>query len=272
MDFDILYYTVDEFLKNMFRKQNKQAEMNDSEIIFVYILSFQYFSGNYAKTLNFVKQSRLITKVLSPSRFSRRLNRLTNEISEILGFLMEQCKDTEKKEFCIDSFPLAICHLVRMKRCKLLQGKEHLGFNASKEQYFYGFKVHIVASNELGITEFSITPASYHDGIGFKIFNFDLPEGSEVFGDKAYNNYLEEELMRDCAGVKFLPIRKSNSKMWDNLPFINYYRRLKRKVVESVIAKIQGSFPKKIHATNLNGFILKIVGFILSYNFSILFS
>jgi hypothetical protein len=43
MDFDVLYYTIDEILKNMFHKQDKQAEMNDSEIIFVYVLAFQYF-------------------------------------------------------------------------------------------------------------------------------------------------------------------------------------------------------------------------------------
>lgn len=272
MDFDILYYTIDEILKNMFHKQDKQAEMNDSEIIFVYVLSFQYFSGNYAKTLDFSKQSKLITRIVSPSRFSRRLNRLNNEITEILGLLMEQCKDTEEKEFCIDSFPLPVCHFVRMKRCKLLQEKEYLGYNAAKEEYFYGFKVHLMASRQKGIVEFSISAGHCHDGIAFKSFNFDLPSGSEIFADKIYNDYLQEELLKDCANLKFSPIRKINSLKEDNQPYVNYYRQGKRKIIESVISKLENSFPKKIHATNVQGFLLKIVGFILSYNFSLIFS
>lgn len=188
------------------------------------------------------------------------------------GLLYEICKRTSDKEYCVDSFPLQICHLVRMKRCKLLKGKEYLGYNASKDEYFYGFKVHIMASREKGIVEFSISAGSCHDGIAFKTFNFDLPKGSEVFADKIYNDYLEEELLKDCAGIKFAPIRKSNSLKEDNKPYVNYYRQYKRKIIESIISHIENSFPKKIHATNIHGFILKIVGFILCYNFSIIFS
>lgn len=272
MDFEVLYYIIDEFLKNSFHNEDKQVTMNDSEIIFTYLVSFQYFSGNYFKTLFFLKQNSLMSKILSSSRFSRRLNRLKTRIEEIMGLLFEISKNISEKEFCIDSFPLEICKLVRMKRSKLLQGKEYLGYNASKDEYYYGFKIHLLVSRTGGIVEFDFTPASEHDGVAFKIFNFDLPEASEVFADKAYNNYLQEELLKETANINFLPVRKSNSKKADNTVSSNYVRKGKRKIIESIIGNIQGLFPKKIHATNVNGLIMKIVGFILSYNFSAIFA
>lgn len=272
MDFDILYYVIDEYLKNRFPKEDKQISMNDSEVIFTYIIAFYSFSGNYFKTLFFLKHSNLMKEVISSSRFSRRLNRIENKIQEIAGLLYEICKRTIDKQYCIDSFPLPVCHLTRMKRCKLLTGPEYLGYNASKDEYFYGFKVHIMASRDKGVVEVSISAGSCHDGIAFKTFNFDLPESSEVFADKIYNDYLQEELLKDCAGIKFAPIRKSNSKKSDNTYCSNRYRQVQRKIIESIISHIENSFPKKIHATNIHGFILKILGFILCYNFSIVLS
>jgi len=272
MCFDTLFYLIDEYLKNSFHKEDKQVTMSDSEIIFAYLVSFQYFSGNYFKTLFFLKQSKLMSKILSSSRFSRRLNRLKNKIEEITGLLFEIAKSKSDREFCIDSFPLEVCKLVRIKRCKLVHGKEYLGFNSSKDEYYYGFKIHLVVSRAGGIVEFGVTPASKHDGIAFKIFNFDLPKKSKVYGDKAFNNYLEEELLLDCANVDFLPVRKSNSKKPDNTVSSNYIRKSKRKIIESFIGNIQGLFPKKIHSTNIDGFLLKIVGFILSYNFFNIFA
>jgi hypothetical protein len=270
MDFDSLYYIIDEFLKNSFHKEDKQVTMNDSEIIFSYIVSCQYFSGNYFKTLYFLKESKLMSKVLSSSRFSRRLNRLKDKIYEILGFLYGILKEVSSKEFCIDSYPVPICRYIRMRRSRLIKGKEYIGFNAVKEEYYFGFKVHLVISREGGVVEFNISAASSHDLVGLKSLNLDLPKDSELFGDKAYTDSLQEELLKDCASIKLSPIRKANSKKSDNKPYVNYYRQCKRKIVETIISQIQGLFPKKIHATNIDGFILKLAGFILSYNFSII--
>lgn len=272
MCFETLYYIIDEYLKNSFHKEDKQVTMSDSEIIFVYVIAFKYHAGNYAQTLEYSRQSGLIKRILSPSRYSRRMNRLKDIIEQIQSFLAEIIKKTNNNEYCIDSFPLPVCKNVRIKRCKLLQGKEYLGFNSSKEEYYYGFKVHIITTRDEGIVEFEFSPAKYHDQIAFSLLNFDLPEGSEIFEDKAYNNYEQEDIVKESSNINLLPIRKKNSKKQDNQPYINYYRQVKRKIIESVISKLQGLFPKKIHSTNVEGFLFKIVGFILAHNFCVIFS
>ena len=45
---------------------------------------------------------------------------------------------------------------------------------------------------------------------GLEHFSFDLPIGSQVFGDKAYNHYVVEDVLEEW-GIHLIPIRKSNS-------------------------------------------------------------
>lgn len=270
MNFELIYYLIDEYLKKTFHKTDKQALMNDTEVIFAYIVSFQYFSGNYFKTLYFLKQSRLMNYVLSKSRFSRRINKLEDKTKEIFTFLSQIFKQTEEREFCVDTFPVSVCKMVRMKRCKIVKGKDYMGYNSSKKGYYYGFKVHLITSRKGGVIEFDMSSAHLSDLTSFELLNFDLPENSEIFADKIYSSYFQEDLLMESSAIKFSPIRKRNSKKLDNIYMLNHYKSRKRKVIENIISKIQGLFPKKIHSTNLHGFVFKVFGFILAYNFSIL--
>ena len=49
-------------------------------------------------------------------------------------------------EYIIDSFPLKVCHILRISRCKLLKGKQWRGYNASKWEYFFGVKVDLIVT------------------------------------------------------------------------------------------------------------------------------
>ncbi|MDH4129712.1 MAG: hypothetical protein OEV44_13205 [Spirochaetota bacterium] len=44
--------------------------------------------------------------------------------------------------------------------------------------------------------EFFLCPASSNDVNALKVFNFDLPAGSKIYADAAYNDYLIEDLMK----------------------------------------------------------------------------
>ena len=76
--------------------------------------------------------------------------------------------------------------------------------------------------------EFFVAPGCFADVDGLKIFNFDLPEGSIVYGDKAYNDYeVEDSFMEQ---IQLLPIRKKNSKraMPGYVAFIQHHYRKMR--------------------------------------------
>ena len=66
--------------------------------------------------------------------------------------------------------------------------------------------------SESGIpVEIFLSPGSYPDVSSLYDFTFPLPEGSVVYGDKAYNVYgIEDELKK--RNISLMPIRKKTSR------------------------------------------------------------
>ncbi|AWR87850.1 transposase IS4 family protein [Meiothermus taiwanensis WR-220] len=60
-------------------------------------------------------------------------------------------------------------------------------------------------------------------------------------------------------------IRKRNSKRYQ--PASQWIAQQGRRIIESVGSALTELFPKRIHATILEGFVLKVWGFIFAYNF-----
>lgn len=91
-----------------------------------------------------------------------------------------------------------------------------------------------------------------------------LLQGSMLFGDKAYNNYEQEHFSMQCDKIQLRPLRKSNSVRLD-MPYEVYYKNHVRKMIENSFAKITDLFPRHIHATSNEAFLLKIFIFILAF-------
>jgi len=145
------------------------------------------------------------------------------------------------KTYLIDSFPVPVCHNIRIKRCKIYNHESYRGWNESKKEYFYGLKVHLLVS-ETGIpVEIVLSTGNYSDTSSVYDFSFSLPENSYVHGDKAYNVYEVEDQLCEEKKINFMPIRKKNSKR-------NY---------EFVFARVSDTSVKKLNllsAVYYNGF------------------
>ena len=271
------YYVIDEYLKNhelhietKCSASGSYPKLSDAEVLFVFFMSFSNYGGNYTKSMSSLFNAGFIKNKLSKGQFSTRINALKQYIFQLYYLFSEIAKQSNKK-FSLDTFPLSVCHNIRIKRCKLVKGKEYRGYNSSKKQYFYGFKVHLITAADGIVTEFEFSPGAVEDLAGYNLLNFDLPEGSELNMDKAYNFYSKEDLLREIALIKPNVIRKSNSKKEDNTPYQNYIKQVERRHIETNISMIERLFPKKIHVTNENGFYFKILGFILAYNMELFF-
>jgi hypothetical protein len=266
------YYVIDEFLKKCpFHIETKSScsgsypKLSDSEVIFVFFMAFSNYGGNYSKSMSSLFNAGFIKNKLSKGQFSARIYELQQFIYQINNLFSEITKENNKK-YSLDTFPVPVCHNIRIKRSKLVKGEDYRGYNSSKRQYFYGFKIHIITSADGIVTEFEFSPGSVEDLAGYNLLNFDLPEGSEINMDKAYNFYQKEDLLMEAALIKANVIRKSNSKKEDNTPYQNYIKQVERRHIETNISDIERLFAKKIHVTNEAGFYLKILGFILAYN------
>ncbi len=152
--------------------------------------------------------------MLSRSRLHRRWHRL-NELSLTLFELLGpgwKYLNTESI-YMIDSFPRAVCDHDRIPRAKLDQQEKYRGHIASKKRYVSGLKVHLLVTKDGQPVECLLTPGSYRDVRALKNFQFDGPEGSWSYADRADNDEAMEDVLLEAAHVQLCPIRKKLSKL-----------------------------------------------------------
>jgi hypothetical protein len=265
-----IYVFFDDILKSMNHKEPERRKTTDAEIITVVLIAAGYFGGNIETALCFVRSTGLMPAILGKSRFNRRLHNIGEFLSQLFFQTGEAIKDINlQTTYRIDSFPVAVCHHIRIANSRIVKGEEYRGYCASKRSYFYGFKVHmIVTSNGIPV-EFIFTAGKVHDMDGIKQLTVNLPEGSEVLADSAYTDYLFEEMLAHN-NIHLKAARKSNSRKPHN-PDGEYLISIHRKSIETVFSDIAKYMPKKIHAVTQNGFLIKLIMFIWAYTFDKLY-
>ena len=103
-----------------------------------------------------------------------------------------------------------------------------------------------------------------------KPYWFDLPEGSRVTGDKAYNDYGGEDLFQEL-GLQLIPLRKKNSKRPLKL-WMHYLMSSYCKLIETTGSLVERLLPKHIHAVTPAGLEKKVALFVLACSINYLVS
>ena len=260
-----IYCFIDDFLKASGHTEDVRVEVTDSEVITIAISAMLHFGGNFEKSRLVLHQLGLIKRLLSRSRFSRRMNWLSDLIYRLFHQLGASFKELHwEARYLLDSFPVALCDNIRIKRCRLVKDELYRGKMASKRRYFYGVRVQLLATSDGIRLEFCILPGACSDLQGLAELAIDLPAMAELFVDAGYNFYEREDYLREMENLRLQVPRKTNSKRSCE-PWLEIYKSVMRKYIETTIGEIAKLFPKKIHATNLNGFLLKIALFLFAY-------
>ena len=265
----VVYCLIDDMLKALHHYEDKQRQMSDAEIMTTGIVATMYFKGNFCLASRFLYDGNYIPKMLGKSRFNRRLHNIADLFLTLFLRLGETWKQlNEKSVYVVDSYPIAVCDNYRICRSKIYQGEAWRGYVASKKRYFYGLRIHIMVTEQGEPVEFFLEPGAYSDTWALGLYNFDLPEHSWVIGDKAYNDYTIEDVMRE-AGIELLPLRKKNS-LRPVPSYMFYLQSGIRKIVETTGSLIERLLPKSIHAVTAKGFELKVALFVLACSISFL--
>ena len=82
---------------------------------------------------------------------------------------------------------------------------------------------------------------------------FNLPPGSEVYADKAFNHYDVEDWLQEFEQIEMKVIRRKNSSRSDK-PWTQYLKQNTRHFIETVFSQITNKFPKFIHAVTFEIF------------------
>lgn len=260
-----IYCFIDDFLKASGHREDCRIEVTDAEVITIAITAMLDFGGNFEKSRLVLHELGFIRRLLSRSRFSRRVNRLTDLIHCLfhqLGTVLKQLH--WESRYLLDSFPLSVCDNIRINRCRLVCDELYRGKISSKRRYFYGVKVQLLTTSDGFPVEFCVLPGGCNDLQGLAELPLSLPEAAQLFVDSGYNFYEWEDYLSEKENLQLQVPRKANSKR-SREPWLEVHKSLMRKYIETTIGEIEKLFPKKIHATNLNGFLLKIALFLFAF-------
>ena len=265
-DFTVaIYCYIDDFLKLSNHKQeNKKRKMSDAEIITTALISAFYFGGNYRCGLHYMQSHQGVQK-LDKSNFSRCLNRLDTVIENFFQSVGQFNKEkTKDKIFLVDSFPVSVCKNIRIQRSKIVKGEIYRGKCASKREYFYGYKIHLI-TNEFGVpVDMYVVKGSYLDATALQSFSINLPPQSTLIADSGYTDYLLEDNYKEFEQIELAIVRRKKSLRGDDL-YTRLFKKVKRHQIESTFSAITRTFSNKIHAINKQGFVLKIALCVIAY-------
>ena len=262
-----IYCLCDDVLKALRHYEDPQRQMSDAEVMTTAIVAALYFAGNLERARALLAQPRYIPRMLSRSRFNRRLHALRELFVYLLQVLGEIFKRLNASSvYIIDSFPVPACDNIRIPHAQRYRNERYRGYTASKRRYFYGLKIHLLVTAQAEPVEMFLTPGAAADVHALHVFNFDLPEGSTIYADSAYTDYTVEDIMQ-AAGLSLQPFRKKNSTR--PVPaWVAYLQARGRKMVETAGSLITRLMPKSIHAVTSQGFEIKVMLFVLAHSVS----
>lgn len=260
-----IYVILDDMLQAIHHQEDGQRRVNDALVLTTALIAAWYFGGNWTSALGYMR-SHHCSCMLGSSRFNRRLHHvalLAEYCFRLLGWLFKQTNTRQR--YILDTFPVNICHNIRISRSKLLQGEDYRGKNTSKREYFYGYKVALLIDERGCPTELAFLPGSYSDHSALKRLDFDLPQGSIVWQDSGFTDYVWEDFYQRYEHIEFATQRKKGSRRGDS--FIDAVaKKQNRKRVETKISQITARFPKKIHAVTIEGFQYKVFLTVMAFS------
>ena len=147
--------------------------------------------------------------------FNRRLNELSPALQEFSAIFLESpaLKMHHSSIGLIDSLPIILAKQSRSSRAKISPELCSKSYCSSKDQWYYGMKLHVVGCaqyNQIPLPlTFIASPASDHDLVVAKqIFASPLPALRKLFADKAYCDSVWKSSLEKVGIQLFTPFKK----------------------------------------------------------------
>jgi len=195
---------------------NWQPDFTDQELITIYL--FGHFQGhfNQKRIYDYISQHfrDWFPDLPSYQAFNRRLNELSEPLKMLVYELM--AKFAYENEFfaeqdcVIDSVPIMLAVRSRSAHAKVAPDDANVGYCASKDIYYHGVKMHILARKQfqsLPLPEIlTLTKASEHDLPVLQ--DFEGKTMGNLFADKAYQDQTTERIWAEQGVIICTPDKK----------------------------------------------------------------
>lgn len=203
----LLYCFSDDFFQQQqqqgqWRHSNNCPKFTDAEVITIALML------GYFQTAS-LKRAYLLVRANDPGAFPQicgykqwvaRLHALTTQIGQ-MGLRVALPLEAADDWYLIDSLPIRMCKPIRHGRVLLLRD-ECAYFGKSSTGWFFGFKLHVLATRTGQIIGAVFTPGNYDDREGARMLVEWMENGSLCLGDLGYRGedfqgemFAEEEVL-----------------------------------------------------------------------------
>lgn len=163
------------------------------------------------------------------SRFCRICQNLAQSIQRMHYFMVSDiCQNCSFG--LIDSFPCALCQLIRNLRATLLSDVANIGYNATKKLHYYGLKFSVLVSDTGFPIDYIVTLAAVYDG------------------DKGYVDQTTKEVLEHYVIHLISQLRKN---MANYSSFENHNISRLRKPIETVFSSLEQFGIEGLRSRNL---------------------
>jgi IS5 family transposase len=196
-------YDTQPVLKQQRLSNNHQPLFTDEELLTIYLFGHMQGLTTQRRIYDYIRQHwrEWFPALPAYQSCNYRLNRLAPACELLIERLLTSraWQITATDDRLIDSVPVMLARGTRANRARVAPGLADTGFCATKQQYYRGVKLHIIAarrSKRLPLPEkIHLSAASQHDLAALREASPSLPEGCGLFADKAY---FHQETRQDC--------------------------------------------------------------------------
>lgn len=233
-------------------------KMSDLELVTLILLA-EYLSIDSEYQLFRILAGTDLNNKIERTVYNKRKRKLFLYLENIRKELSNKFNEFEDF-YIIDSMPLEICKMSRANRSKICKENDYaipnIGFCASQNTRFYGYKLHAVCSVSGVFKSFDLSPASIHDIHYLKDIKQQLSD-CQILGDKGY---LSSEIQLDLFNTVNITLEtpmRSNQKNYKKQPYIIMKSR---KRIETLFSQLCDQFMiRRNYAKTFLGFKTRIL-------------
>jgi len=233
------------------RRPGPRGRCSDSEIIALTLVAELVGLDEEVAFLAYLRRNHptLFPGLPERSRYNRRrrtLQEATGALRRLIQRRVWAALPADQRDLCvIDSLPVPVvgfAHACGRHRWRGHAGypRTGVGYNATKKQALYGFKLHLLATHSGLILDYALVPANIVDGDLSAQLLQDQAHLT-VLGDKAYLNAALQERLRRENAVDLLAPTKVNARTPMPAPLVRLIAHF-RQAIETLNSQLAGQF------------------------------
>lgn len=248
-----------QLLTNGNRQRQRKTQMTMSEMMTIMIQfhqsSYRTFKDYYTKHVQIYQRGEF-PRLVSYERFVALMPRLGIPLTVYLKTRMGDCTGIS----FVDATSLRVCHNKRIPRHRVFEdfaerGKTTMG-------WFYGFKLHLIVSDQGEILAYHISPGNVDDREPVGQMSRDI--FGKVFGDKGYiSQALFETLF--AQGIQLITMVRKNMKN-RLVPLADKLLSRKRSIIETINDQLKNiSQIDHSRHRSVNNFFVNLIAGLIAY-------